>query len=122
MLSIAHIVFDCADAAALAGFWSAALRRPVDDGANEFFATIGHRDRGTTPALMFLKVPEAKQVKNRLHVDLAGPDWRNEVDRLLALGAGKVAERREYGIEWITMTDPEGNEFDVAAAGPTSPA
>ena len=111
MLSIAQIVIDSADAAKLAGFWSQVLGRPVDPGANEHFATLG-----ATPKLMFLQVPEPKQAKNRLHLDLHGDDWRAEVERVVALGATKLSEHQEYGIEWATLADPEGNEFDVAAS------
>jgi hypothetical protein len=112
MLHIEQIVVDCADAAKLAAFWSGVLSRPVDEGANPFFATIG---KGTAPALMFLQVPEGKQAKNRLHLDLSGPGWRAEADRLVELGAVKKSEHKEYGAEWITFTDPEGNEFDLGA-------
>ena len=112
MLHIEQIVIDCADAAKLAGFWSQVLSRPVDEGANPFFATIG---KGEAQALMFLQVPEGKQGKNRLHLDLSGPDWRAEADRLVALGATKQSEHQEYGVDWITFADPEGNEFDLAA-------
>jgi hypothetical protein len=110
MLSIAQIVIDCADAGKLAGFWSQALSRPVDEGASAYFATVGG-----SPKLMFLKVPEPKQTKNRLHLDLSGPGWAAEVDRLLGLGAVKMSEHQEYGTEWVTLADPEGNEFDVGA-------
>lgn len=116
MLTIEQIVIDCADAAALAGFWSRVLSRPVDEGANPYFATIGKRQRDGGPALMFLRVPEGKQGKNRLHLDLSGPDWRAQADRLVELGAVKHSEHQEYGTEWITFTDPEGNEFDLGAA------
>ena len=115
MLSIEQIVIDCANAAELAGFWSRALSRPVDEGANPFFATIGKATRDGRPALMFLQVPEGKAGKNRLHLDLGGPDWRAEADRLVGLGAVKQSEHAEYGTEWITFTDPEGNEFDLGA-------
>jgi Glyoxalase-like domain len=115
MLSISQIVIDSQNAEKLAGFWSQVLSRPVDEGANQYFATIGLRDRDGGTALMFLKVPEDKQVKNRLHVDLTGPDWRAEADRLVTLGATKLSEHAEYGTEWITFTDPEGNEFDLGA-------
>jgi Glyoxalase-like domain len=115
-VTLAQIVIDCANAEKLAGFWAAALGRPVDDGANPFFATVG---RGTPGALMFLQVPEPKQGKNRVHLDLMptgpGADRQAEVDRLTALGAARIAEHREYGTHWVTLTDPEGNEFDVGA-------
>ena len=110
MLSIAQIVIDSADAAKLAGFWSQVLGRPVDPGANPHFATVG-----ADPKLMFLQVPEAKQGKNRLHIDLHGENWRDEIERIVALGGTKLAEHKEHGTEWATFTDPEGNEFDLGA-------
>jgi hypothetical protein len=118
-LSIEQIVFDCEDAESLAGFWSKVLDRPVDEGGNSFFTTIGRGPAATNgqPALMFLKVPEPKQTKNRLHLDLVdhgdGVGWAAEVDRLTGLGAVQVAEHKEYGIHWVTLRDPEGNEFDL---------
>jgi hypothetical protein len=112
MLNLAHITFDCADAAVLAGFWSGALGRPVDDGANEYFATIGSADPG--PTFMFLKVGEDKTAKNRCHLDLTADDRDAEVKRLLDLGATYEAEHDEYGHRWIVLRDPSGNEFCVA--------
>ncbi len=67
MLAIASITFDCADATELAAFWSAALDRPIDPGANAYFATIGSAETG--PTLMFLKVDEEKRDEPR--TDLA---------------------------------------------------
>ena len=118
-LSIVQLVFDCDNAESLAEFWSAVLERPVDDGANPFFATIGRGGAGL--ALMFIKVPEGKQVKNRLHIDLHGTgqagqdqhDGQAELQRVIGLGAKQVSEHREYGVHWVTLSDPEGNEFDV---------
>jgi hypothetical protein len=115
-LAVIQTVIDCRDAEKLAAFWSAALERPVDAGANPFFASIGS---GRPGALMFLAVPETKTVKNRLHLDLAptpGSDWHADLDRLTALGAVRVAEYQEYGTSWITLRDPEGNEFDLSTA------
>ncbi|GAA4587490.1 putative enzyme related to lactoylglutathione lyase [Actinoplanes octamycinicus] len=112
MITLANITFDCADSATLAAFWSQALQRPVDDGANEHFATIGADEPG--PTLMFLKVPEAKAAKNRCHVDLSADDRDAEVKRLLGLGAAYLAEHDEYGHQWVVLQDPSGNEFCVA--------
>ncbi|WIM94077.1 VOC family protein [Actinoplanes oblitus] len=112
MLTLANITFDCADGAALADFWSRVLDRPVDDGANEYFATIGAGDPG--PTLMFLKVAEPKSAKNRCHLDLSADDRDAEVKRLLDLGAGYLAEHDEYGHQWVVLRDPAGNEFCVA--------
>jgi hypothetical protein len=111
-LALSQIVVDCADAEKLAGFWSAVLGTTVDPGAQPFFATVG---RGEPTALMFIKVPEPKAGKNRLHLDLTGTGWREEVERALSLGATAVSEHDEYGTQWVTLRDPEGNEFDIGA-------
>ena len=66
--------------------------------------------------LLFIEVPEAKQVKNRLHFDLRPTDVTRdeEVERLLGLGTTEVADhRRPDGSGWVTLADPEGNEFCV---------
>ncbi|GGN14129.1 hypothetical protein FHR83_003819 [Actinoplanes campanulatus] len=112
MLKLENITFDCADAAELAGFWSRALERPVDDGANRFHATIGSADAG--PTLMFLQVGEHKAAKNRCHLDFSSDDREAEVKRLLDLGATHEAEHDEYGVRWTVLRDPSGNEFCVA--------
>lgn len=112
MLAIAHVTFDCADAAELAGFWSAALGRPIDAGASTYFATIGTAEAG--PTWMFLKVDEPKTAKNRCHLDLTADDREAECKRLLDLGAQHVAEHDEYGHRWTVLRDPSGNEFCIA--------
>lgn len=70
--------------------------------------------------LLFIKVPEGKTVKNRLHLDLtgsAGTTRDEEVERLLGLGATVFEDRRNPdGTGWVTMLDPEGNEFCVCRA------
>ena len=109
-----QITFDCGDAATLAGFWSQLLDAPVDDGASELFATVG-RAAGRAPVLMFIKVPEPKSTKNRVHVDLHATDWADEVARAVTLGATHVGDFDEYGTTWATLLDPEGNEFDIGA-------
>jgi catechol 2,3-dioxygenase-like lactoylglutathione lyase family enzyme len=66
--------------------------------------------------LLFIEVPEGKQVKNRFHFDLRPTDAtrEQEVARLLGLGATEVADhRRSDGRGWITLADPEGNEFCI---------
>jgi Glyoxalase-like domain len=114
-VSLAQVVFDCKDAAALAGFWSRVLDQPIDPGANPFFATIGRAAGESRPAWMFIQVPEPKAVKNRLHLDLTATDWKAEAARIAGLGAVQVAEHQEFGTHWVTLLDPEGNEFDLGA-------
>jgi catechol 2,3-dioxygenase-like lactoylglutathione lyase family enzyme len=113
-LVLAHVTFDCADPPRVAAFWSVALNRPVDDGANEFFASIG--DRPTSPgreAWFFVRVPEARAGKNRVHVDLVADDRAVEVARLVALGAEVVSDHDAWGARWTVLRDVEGNEFCV---------
>lgn len=67
--------------------------------------------------LLFIEVPDAKQVKNRVHLDLKpsqGVTRELELERLLSLGAGEVADRRRPdGSGWVVLADPEGNEFCI---------
>jgi catechol 2,3-dioxygenase-like lactoylglutathione lyase family enzyme len=67
--------------------------------------------------LLFITVPDGpKKLKNRLHLDLQPVDLtrEEEAERLIALGAVHVADhRRPGGGGWITMADPEGNEFCI---------
>ena len=121
---LAAVTIDCADALALARFWSAALDRPIDPGGGAEFASIGmpeHRDQtgwsisaDDGPTWLFAQVPEAKTAKNRMHVDVAAADHEGEVERLLDLGATRVADMDEWGYRWTVLHDPEGNEFCVA--------
>jgi hypothetical protein len=112
-IGFGQVVLDCSVADQLAQFWSALVERPVSAGANQFFAVIPASDDGRFPSLMFLAVPEPRQGKNRLHLDLTSTDLNAAVERALALGATKVAEYDEYGTTWTTLADPEGNVFDI---------
>ncbi|MER8011282.1 MULTISPECIES: VOC family protein [unclassified Streptomyces] len=110
--AIRHTTVDCADAYALAGFWSQVLGHPLhpDDKPGDPEALIEQA------GLLFVTVPEGKTVKNRVHFDLQPQDRTRdeEVDRLLALGATLVGDHRKPdGTGWATFTDPEGNEFCV---------
>lgn len=125
-VSLAHVTFDCANAAQLASFWSAALGRPVDEGASIHFASIGYpgyleapgaRPPTEGPAWLFVQVPEGKSAKNRMHVDVevdSESDRETEVQRLIGLGAERTADHDAWGHQWIVMRDPEGNEFCVS--------
>ena len=86
----------------------AGVRHPDDPYDKESGAGLGRR-------LLFQRVPEAKTVKNRLHLDVhAGPERREaEVERLVGLGATVLREVAEQGGTWVVRTDPEGNEFCV---------
>jgi predicted enzyme related to lactoylglutathione lyase len=64
--------------------------------------------------LSLQKVPEAKTIKNRVHLDLEVADLDDGIARLEALGAKVIQPRPADGWQWVVMTDPEGNEFCVS--------
>lgn len=109
--TLASITIDCTDALVVGRFWSAVLDRPLPEDANEGYVILGG-----APAWSFMSVPEPKQVKNRMHVDLAVDDLQAAVERIVALGATRLGDFDEAGYRWTTLTDPEGNEFDVVAS------
>jgi predicted enzyme related to lactoylglutathione lyase len=115
-ISVLAISFDADNAAQLAQFWAEALHRTVNDGATEDFASIAaDADSRLGPLLMFHKVPEGKTVKNRVHFDLEAAELLTEADRLTSLGAKQVRSLAENNNRWISLIDPEGNEFDLVA-------
>ncbi|MFG3437132.1 VOC family protein [Nonomuraea sp. NPDC047897] len=110
---MAAVVVDCADPRAMAAFWGAAmdwtLHEVTDDHA------VLRSAKGVGPYLEFLRTPDAKTVKNRLHLDLRpypGDDQAAEVARLRALGATD-ADVGQGDVPWTVLADPEGNEFCV---------
>ncbi|MFF4341812.1 VOC family protein [Kitasatospora sp. NPDC001540] len=113
--TVQNVAIDCADAYRLARFWSGVTGGWVDP-------ECGPGDRETQvlvadgPVLYFHQVPEAKTVKNRVHLCLRPEDRDRdaEVARLLALGAVLVGDHRDAdGTGWAVLADPEGNEFCV---------
>jgi predicted enzyme related to lactoylglutathione lyase len=115
---VSHITFDSRDAFAQSVWWGDLLgmagdpEDPNEPGDEE--CKIFSLD-GQTP-ILFIQVPDGKQVKNRLHFDLRPVDGsrEQEVERLVSLGAAVVADRRRPdGSGWFTLADPEGNEFCI---------
>jgi catechol 2,3-dioxygenase-like lactoylglutathione lyase family enzyme len=107
-----------------ADFWEAALgwRRTYDTGDQVVLEPpAGSPEDGISPDLLFLKVPEAKTVKNRLHLDLRPKDQQAEVARLEALGARRV-DVGQNEVSWVVLADPDGNEFDVLKPLPAEAA
>lgn len=113
---VKHITFDAHDAGATAAFWAAALGFDVLGEPSEAFAVVGGPNKPADhPLLMFAKVPEGKEVKNRVHIDLETDDpVAGEIERLEQLGASRVEDKDQWGFQWTIMADPEGNEFCVA--------
>ena len=105
------------------------IRRMLAEGAAAETDTTEHRgalvwrvgaaitapDAGR-PRVLFQLMPEAKTVKNRVHLDVrVGAERQDaEVARLLGLGATELWQGAQGPFSWVTMADPEGNEFCVA--------
>jgi predicted enzyme related to lactoylglutathione lyase len=113
-----HITVDCVgDPYDLAQFWSVVTGNPMadDDHPGDPEAVV-IPPTGTGPLMLFVRVPETKTVKNRMHVDVKPTDRTRdeEVTRLLNAGARLVSDHRKPdGTGWVTLADPEGNEFCV---------
>jgi hypothetical protein len=114
-IRIQCLCIDSADPARIASFWESALgwrRTFAEEGQVCLEPPEGSAEDGIAPDLIFLKVPEGKTVKNRLHLDLRPADQFAEVARLEALGARRVSVG-QGDASWVVMADPDGNEFDV---------
>ena len=105
------VVFDADDPQRAGRFWAAALERELIEGDPGEWATLPG-----DPRLDFMKVPEGKIAKNRMHLDWYAPDREVEVERLIALGATRLWDVKNEDFEWTTMADIEGNEFCVVQA------
>ncbi|HYS30282.1 MAG TPA: VOC family protein [Candidatus Limnocylindria bacterium] len=116
------IVLDCADPEQLAGFWARALRYRVGPYQPPYI--ILRPEAGDGPKFVLQHVPEPKQVKNRMHLDLWVADIEVEARRLSELGARRQSADplEEIGSRWIVMADPEGNEFCLCQEAKSPPA
>lgn len=117
------ITFDSHDPEKIGRFWAEAMGygddpgNPNSTGDPEWLLVSPD---GATH-LLFQAVPEAKQVKNRIHLDIepVGRTRDEEVERLLTLKATLLGDfRNEDGTGWVTMADPEGNEFCIVRSAP----
>jgi predicted enzyme related to lactoylglutathione lyase len=106
-----ELVVDANDVEKVASFWQQVLgwdREEGDEGEVEL-----RNPDGSLPTLLFVPVPEPKQVKDRLHIDVSpsGSDQAAELERLLTLGATRADVGQGTDVSWIVLADPEGNEF-----------
>jgi hypothetical protein len=137
-----QVVIDCADPEKLSAFWAEAIHYKLQDPPTgyqsweAFLEAQGVQQdqwnnasaivdpEGQGPRIFFQRVPEPKITKNRVHLDVnvirpeASPEEREqqlnaEVERLKHLGARELYRAEEFGSRWVTMADPEDNEFCV---------
>jgi Glyoxalase-like domain len=136
-----QVVIDCSDPDVLSCFWPNALGYKLQDPPDGFASwedflremKVPEEDwnsasavvdpDGIGPRIYFQRVPEGKQVKNRLHLDLSVGGGHGtpleerkvsvdaEVERLRGEGATVVGPMELRGEYWVVMQDPEGNEF-----------
>ncbi|MFC4785771.1 VOC family protein [Nocardioides sp. MAHUQ-72] len=109
------LVVDSTDPARVAGFWEQALgwRRTHETETEVVLEPpAGSPEDGVSPDLLFVRVPEEKATKNRLHLDLRPLDQAAEVARLEALGARRV-DVGQQDVSWVVLADPDGNELCV---------
>jgi predicted enzyme related to lactoylglutathione lyase len=115
------LVIDGADTMALARFWAAMFDTEVASIANEGEPNEAHyvdvAATEGTPLLRFQRVPETKDLKNRLHLDIEVEELDPAIARVEALGGSVIQPlRTEYGYDFAIMGDPEGNEFCLITA------
>jgi len=123
------VVVDCEDVAAQARWWAEALDwRLFYEAEDEAVLLPKHASMEklesmpwseVPPGLVFVRVPERKSVKNRLHLDLAphtSDDRDAEIERLVALGARRVDVGQSEDVGWTVLADPEGNEFCILSS------
>jgi predicted enzyme related to lactoylglutathione lyase len=108
------VVVDATDPQRLARWWGEVLdyHLEYDQPDEAVLKAHGHGH----PDLTFVRVPDAKQVKNRLHIDLNPDDRDAEVERLVNMGARHVDVGQGDDVTWVVLADPEGNEFCVLRA------
>ena len=128
-----QIAMDASDPPALAAFWKKVLGY-VEPPPPEGYATwvdwltenVPEKERwhdvvvlvdpdGIRPRLYIQRVPEPKTAKNRVHLDVHATGDGTTLDEVVAeaeaLGATRLWEKEEFGVRWVTLADPEGNEF-----------
>ena len=116
MLKIQSVCVDAHDPEALAAFWRDVLGWRIteeDPEESVLEPPEGSPANDVPPDLLFLRVPEAKTIKNRLHLDLRPDDQDSHVQRLLDLGATRADVGQDGSESWVVLADPEGNEFCV---------
>ncbi|QCJ00924.1 VOC family protein [Agrobacterium larrymoorei] len=109
-MKIHAVTIDTANPQKLAAWWSQALGIAV---ANDFGMIVQLGSSPDLPPFQFQKVEDVPTQRNRVHVDLRTSDLDGETERLVRLGATVVQKFELPQIRYTTLTDPDGNTFDL---------
>lgn len=111
-LTLGMVTMDTNDAESLSQWWAEQTGAEITQTNDGWFVVL---KGGTLPVLLaFQKVGDPTPGKNRIHLDLTTPDLDAEVDRLVSAGATLVERRGDESFRWVTLADPQGNQFCVA--------
>jgi Glyoxalase-like domain len=112
-VSIASITFDSADPEPLARWWAERFDATITANMDGFFVIVAG---GSLPTqLAFQRVEDPTPGKNKLHLDIqTDGDLDAEVARWTEAGAARLGKRNVGDFSWVTLTDPDGNQFCIA--------
>ncbi len=111
-LTLGMVTIDTSDATSLSQWWAEQTGAEIAQTNDGWFVVL--KGGGLPVWLAFQKVEDPTPGKNRVHLDLMSPDLDSEVDRLLSAGATLVERRGDESFRWVTLADPQGNQFCVA--------
>ena len=106
------VTIDTTDAERLAGWWAARLGAQVTENHGGWYVILA--GDGLPALLAFQKVDDPTPGKNKLHLDLVADDLEEAIGELVGAGAAVVERPEGAGFTWVTLSDPDGNEFCVA--------
>lgn len=109
-MKIHAITIDTANPQKLAAWWSEVLGIAI---ANDYGAIVQLASSTAVPPFQFQKIDDVPTQRNRVHVDLKTSDLEGETTRLVALGATVVQKFELPQIRYTTLTDLDGNKFDL---------
>jgi predicted enzyme related to lactoylglutathione lyase len=120
MLTLEQLTIDARNPWSQAEFWQKVLHWDISEESDDDVVMLVPppevRAQGMSPDLLFLRVPDEKTIKNRLHLDFRPDNQDEEVARIEELGARRVSIGQDPSVTWVVMADPEGNEFCILRA------
>ena len=117
-LTLGMITMDTTDAMSLAAWWAEQTGASVGETNDGYYVMVS--GGGLRGLLAFQQVDDPTPGKNRIHLDLTAADLDAEVDRLVGAGATLIERRGDDNFRWVTLADPDGNQFCVAAGAEAS--